>query len=163
MSNAPTRHEAWFSVVEAYQTCNRLYEAMLQRFDLTVSQFDVLCAIEGLGADAQPKHIAERLVVTRGNVTGLLKGLVKRDLVTLHNHPEDGRARLCALTQRATQLMPQVRSAARRFIEVQLAPFSAQDLTHTHRLMTAMTQHLRTLNPAQLFDPASLGAQEKPA
>ena len=65
---------SWFAVVRAYQECNRRYAQMLEHFDLTIPQFDVLTAIRRLPA-ATPKQIADELVVTRGNISGLLQRL----------------------------------------------------------------------------------------
>ena len=64
---------SWFTVVKAYLECNRRYAEMMQHFDLTIAQYDVLAAIESLGEDALPKGIADRLVVTRANISGVIR------------------------------------------------------------------------------------------
>ena len=142
-----TPEAAWFSVVRAYQVCTQQYEAMLSEFGLTVPQFDVLSAVRSLGTDALPKNIAERLLVTRGNISGLLKRLEQHGLIAQDPHPEDGRARVCRLTATGQDRLYHARAAAARFIEAQLAPFSADDMARTHMTMTKMATHLRALDP----------------
>ena len=77
---------AWFAVVRAYQLCTRQYERMLDVFGLTIPQFDVMSVIDQLDHRAMPKDIAEHLVVTRGNITAVLKRLESRSLVETRAH-----------------------------------------------------------------------------
>ena len=74
---------SWLAVVRAYQECTRRYAQMLDHFDLTIPQFDVLTAIRRHEPAATPHLIAQDLLVTRGNITGVLQRLQEHDLVTL--------------------------------------------------------------------------------
>lgn len=149
-AHAELAESAWFAVVLAYQACNRKYEQMLGTFGLTLPQFEAVMAIERLGEQALPKHIAEELLVTRGNVTGVLERLRARGLIRLHAHPVDGRARVASLTAEGTRVSAQARAAASRFIEAQLAPFSAEEMVATRQTMVRMRAHLATLDPDAL-------------
>ncbi len=137
----------WFAVVEAYQACNRRYSAMLREFDLTIPQYDVLNAIDKLGDDARPKQIADELVVTRGNVTGLLTRLQERRLIRTRQSESDGRSFLCELTRRGESLLDDARAAAALFITEQLAPFDDDSKTEMLATMQQMKAHLETLDP----------------
>ena len=137
----------WFAVVEAYQTCNRRYSAMLKEFDLTIPQYDVLSAIDKLGERAQPKQIADELVVTRGNVTGLLTRLQERRLIRTRQSESDGRSFLCELTHRGETLLGDARAAAALFIAEQLAPFDDASKTEMESTMRRMQAHLESLDP----------------
>ncbi|MEM6514430.1 MAG: MarR family transcriptional regulator [Pseudomonadota bacterium] len=137
----------WFAVVEAYQICNRRYSAMLREFDLTIPQYDVLSAIDKLGNRAQPKQIADELLVTRGNVTGLLTRLQERRLIRTRQSQSDGRSFLCELTRRGETLLNDARSAASLFITEQLAPFDDASKTEMESTMRRMQRHLEALDP----------------
>lgn len=150
---------SWFAVVRAYQECNRRYSQMLASFDLTVPQFDVMTAISALGADATPKAIAERLVVTRGNITGVLQRLQQRSLIATEPHGRDGRSFVCRLTKGGRTVLSEARGAAALFIERQLAPFDDAELRDTERTMTQMHAHLQTIDPADVAAEA-LSAME---
>ena len=138
------------SVVRTYQCCTRQYERMLGELGLTIAQFDVLVSIQRLGDEALPKNIAETLLVTRSNITPVLQRLRQRGLVELRRHPKDGRARIAQLTALGGQELSRALPAAKRFVEAQMAPFSADDIRTTQRLMDRMHRHLLSLNPVDI-------------
>jgi DNA-binding MarR family transcriptional regulator len=146
---------SWFAVVRAYLECTRRYTQMLQAFDLTVTQFDVLNTIAKLGDQAMPKAIAEAMVVTRGNVTGVLHRLRDRGLLTTREQPHDARSFVCELTPQGMRTLERARAAASRFITEQLAPFADAELRDTEQLMVRMRAHLQTLDPAAIAYPDS--------
>lgn len=146
---------SWFAVVRAYLECNRRYTQMLQAFDLTVTQFDVLNTIDRLGDGAIPKAIADAMLVTRGNVTGVLQRLQDHGLVTTREQAHDARSFVCELTPAGASKLAVARSAASRFIAAQLAPFDDDELRGTEQLMIRMRAHLQTLDPAAIADPGS--------
>ena len=152
---------SWFAVVKTYLECSRRYTEMLSYFDLTVTQYEVLAAIENLGDEAQPKTIAHRLLVTRANITGVTKRLQERGLVDTVEHNSDGRSFVCVPTRAGRQLLKKTHAAVHRFVSAQLAPFSTEDLAQTRELMQAMHRHLETLDPAALARPAPLSRTPK--
>lgn len=141
---------AWLSVVQAYRTCEAQFERLLAHFELSTAQYEVLNIVHESGGSAQPTQIAERLLVTRGNITGLLARLEAGGWVRLAAHPTDGRARVCELTTRAKHVVVEARAAASRFIELQCAPFTAGELAVTREIMDRMRAHLATMDVAQI-------------
>lgn len=138
---------SWFAVVRAYNECTRRYARLLRHFGLTIPQFDAMSAIHQLAGDATPKAIAERLVVTRGNITGVLQRLKDRGLLATRHNDHDGRSFVCRLTAPGQTLLGQARSAAALFIDEQLSPFDDEALRDTERRMTRMHAHLQTIDP----------------
>lgn len=138
---------AWLAVVRAYQKCTRRYAALLEAFDLTIPQFDALSAIAKLGDAATPKAIAEELIVTRGNVSGVLRRLVDSGLIDTRDNETDGRSFLCELTAAGRRRLADARVAAASFIEHQLEPFDDATLVATEAVMQRMESHLDTLDP----------------
>ena len=149
----PATERTWLAVVHAYQLCARRYEQLLARLDLTPAQYDALSAIQRLAEDAQPAKIAEELLVSRGNVTGLLNRLAVRGWIRLRPHPADGRARIAQLTPAGQTLVNRARPLARAFIEAQMEPFSRADLDSTRKLMERMQRHLQQLDPDTISPP----------
>lgn len=141
---------SWFAVVRTYQECNRRYAALLKHYGLTVTQFDVLNAILRLGAEATPHAIAAELVVTRGNITGVLQRLQDHGWIETRRHVVDGRSFVCELTANGHRQVERARRAAALFIEQQLAPFTDDELRQTRELMDRMRQHLFTVDPAAI-------------
>ena len=146
---------SWFAVVRAYQECNRRYAQLLKRFDLTIPQFDVLNAVRQLGAQATPRAIADELVVTRGNITGVLHRLQERSLMVTRHHAHDGRSFVCTLTSTGIALLQEARLAAATFVKCQLAPFADRELQETETQMQRMRQHLRTIDPDEIVGEIS--------
>jgi DNA-binding MarR family transcriptional regulator len=125
---------------------------MLDRIGLTSPQFDVLATVDKLGEAATPRAIAERLLVTRGNVTGLLKRLKARGLLATRVHAHDGRSFVCVLTKDGEEALGRGLAAAQLFVREQLAPFSADELAVTSDIMQRMQRHLETLAIGDLAD-----------
>lgn len=151
---------SWFAVVRSYLECSRRYGRMLEHFGLTTTQFDVLMAIDSLGEGAVPKAIAERLVVTRANITGVLKRLQKQKLVSTHTHERDSRSFICVLTLQGCEVRARAHAASSRFIRAQLGPFNDEELCGVGTLMRRMHAHLQTLDPIALaMDDASIAVK----
>ncbi|MEJ2385663.1 MAG: alpha/beta fold hydrolase [Xanthomonadales bacterium] len=144
--------ESWLAVIQAYQTCTRRYAQMLEHFGLTIPQFDVMTAVRRLRDDATPKAIADQLLVTKGNVTGLVSRLEARGVLVRRPHSTDGRSFYCELTNDGLALYREARAAAARFVGAQLAPFEDEDLARTREQMRRMREHLETLDPHGIAD-----------
>ncbi len=144
--------ESWLSVVHAYLACTRRYAQMLEHFDLTIPQFDLMSAVYRQRGNATPKAIAADMFVTPGNVTGLMTRLEAQGLLARRPHATDGRSCCCELTEDGLALFREARAAASRFISAQLQPFDDDDLTRTRDQMLEMRAHLDALDPHSLAD-----------
>ncbi|MEL6366435.1 MAG: MarR family transcriptional regulator [Pseudomonadota bacterium] len=154
-SRASLERSAWLAVVQAYQVCTRQYTRMLSAYDLTVAQFDALTRIQELGQRQEhvtPHEIAEAMLVTRGNLTGLIRRLQERHLLSTQPHPEDGRSVTCQLTTIGVELLTEAQRASAVFIQEQLEPFGTQSLIETREQMRAMAAHLETLDPDNIVE-----------
>ena len=138
-------HESWMAVVHAYQACTRRYAQMLEHFGLTIPQFDLMSVVHRQRDRATPKRIADEMIVTKGNVTGLITRLESQGLLARQPHDTDGRSFYCTLSEEGTTVFRRARTAAARFVEAQLAPFSDPELDHTRNQMHRMREHLEQL------------------
>jgi DNA-binding MarR family transcriptional regulator len=82
---------------------------LFAQHDLTPPQWDVLCAL----AQADPggmmlSEISQQLLVTGGNITGLVDRLEEAGLVKRLPHPQDRRVVLAVLTERGEEVYGQV-------------------------------------------------------
>lgn len=78
----------------------------LRHLGLSPSAFNVLMSLRNTpGAVLEPCQLAERLLVSRPSMTGLLDTLQAKGLVVRRPHPEDGRRVLVALTDDAEALL----------------------------------------------------------
>ncbi|MEM9492655.1 MAG: MarR family transcriptional regulator, partial [Myxococcota bacterium] len=104
-------------------------------------------AINKHAPEATPKAIAEELVVTRGNITGVLNRLHERELIDTRQHATDGRSFVCELTGQGQALLKRARAGAGAFIRQQLSMFDDDELQLTMHNMQRMEAHLREMNP----------------
>lgn len=79
--------------------------AFFRPFGLSVATFNVLMILNGAGGPLCPYEIGERLLVTRGTVTGLLDSLERQGLIVRTVHPEDRRMLLIEATPKARKLL----------------------------------------------------------
>jgi DNA-binding MarR family transcriptional regulator len=145
---------SWFAVVGAYQECHRRYARLLAAHGLTVTQFDALLAVGRLGEAATPAAIAEMLVVTRGNLSGVFDRLRGRDLITIRPSEQDRRSYTVSLTAAGEHALAGAQRAAAAFIDRQLAPFDDDELRQTEAIMNRMRDHLLTLDPDRIAEAA---------
>lgn len=137
----------------AYQTCERQYARLLAAFDLSIAQFDVLNVIDELGDQAAPAQIAQKLVVTKGNISGLLKRLADPGWIAFSRHEHDGRSFVCRLKPKAVAVLAQARQASAQFITLQLSPFSDAELAVVAQQMDVMRAHLERIDPELITAP----------
>lgn len=76
-----------------------------RRFGLTGSTFNVLMILDGAPEPLSPHQLGERLLVTRGTVTGLLDTLQRQGLIRRIPHPDDRRMLLIELTETGRTLL----------------------------------------------------------
>lgn len=81
----------------------------------SMAAFNVLSVLAGDPAPLRPSTIAERMLVTRPTVTGLLESLERRGLVRRSHDPTDGRSRSVELTPAARRIVDRLVPAMHRF------------------------------------------------
>ena len=91
--------QAWLRIVRVYQKVERQLERILDEADLTLPQFDVLANL-GMSEGITQQELAERLLVTKGNVCGLLDRMETAGLVERRPSPTDRRANHLYMTDR---------------------------------------------------------------
>jgi DNA-binding MarR family transcriptional regulator len=88
----------------------------------SIGAFNVLTILHGERESLAPSTIAERMIVTRGTVTGILDSLERRGLIERARHSDDGRMRLVSITakgKRAVQkILPELHRAEREWFGV---------------------------------------------
>ena len=160
MNRAKLESRSWLAVIRAYQECTRRYAQLLGHYELTAPQLDVLSAINKHAPEATPKAIAEELVVTRGNITGVLNRLHERELIETRQHATDGRSFVCELTASGRTLLRRAMSAGGEFIREQLAIFEDDELESTMRQMQRMEAHLREMDPDAIAAAESVASYD---
>ena len=90
-----------------YHKVQRYETAHLAHYDLTLPQFDVLAQLSR-GEGITQQALADKLLVTKGNVCGLLDRMTEQGLAERREDPEDRRAHMLHLTPKGKGLIQTV-------------------------------------------------------
>ncbi|HRD76421.1 MAG TPA: MarR family transcriptional regulator [Hyphomicrobiaceae bacterium] len=88
-----------------------LRRRLRSRFDVTLPQFDVLAQLEREPDGLKLVELSRRLMVTKGNLTGLVDTLVEAGLVAREAVPGDRRAQNIRLTRGGTDQFSRMAAA----------------------------------------------------
>jgi DNA-binding MarR family transcriptional regulator len=117
----------WVRLAKCYGLVLREVRAASEDSPLTLPQFDVLAQLlrnaEGMTAGA----LSEALLVTAGNVTGLVDRLEAQGLVSRRSHPGDARVRIVRLTAQGKRVATREVERHERLLEDIFARLDASE------------------------------------
>jgi DNA-binding MarR family transcriptional regulator len=113
----------WMRLARVFQKVNRASTEQLRAWDLSVAQFDVLAQL-GSDEGITQQELADRLLVTKGNVCQLLDRMQQSGLITRR---QEGRANHLFLTPTGHALFKQVVPAHEACIAEQLESLSREE------------------------------------
>jgi MarR family 2-MHQ and catechol resistance regulon transcriptional repressor len=106
----------WVALARCYSTFAKAIGPRVQEYDLTVPQFGTLEALYHLGP-LSLGELAEKLLVTGGNVTYVMDRLEGRGLVARYRSPDDRRVVHAKLTAEGRDLIKSVFPGHAEYIE----------------------------------------------
>jgi DNA-binding MarR family transcriptional regulator len=109
---------------------------------LTLPQFDVLAQIHRKPEGMMPRQLTQELLVTAGNLTGIVDRLVRLGFAERRPVPEDRRAVRICLTGRGRRLMQRAIPRHSRDLEAMLGRVPAADLTRLRHLLGRVSRAL---------------------
>lgn len=140
MKGDPTAVSAWLRLLKTHGLVLReLRRRVPDR--LTLPQFDVLAQLHRHGS-MSPRDLTRALLVTAGNLTGIVSRLVNLGLVSRHRVPEDGRAVRLELTPRGRQLMRRAIPRHRQDVSALFSVLPAGELRRLRLLLGTLNQGL---------------------
>ena len=131
----------WIHLMRVYDKMQHRSMRHLAEYDLTTPQFDVLAQLkvnEGISQQA----LSEQLLVTKGNVCGLIDRLESRGLVERREDPEDRRSNRLYLTEEAHALADEVIPAHEDFIRQQMSALREDEQRALHKLLRDLDKSL---------------------
>ncbi|MFN2614683.1 MAG: MarR family winged helix-turn-helix transcriptional regulator [Actinomycetota bacterium] len=97
--------ETVVNVLRAGALLNAELNRKLRAFGLSLATFNVLMILDGDDRPLCPYEIGDRLLVTRGTVTGLLDSLERLGMTRRFAHPDDRRMLLVEMTPKARKTL----------------------------------------------------------
>jgi len=127
-SASKQRLRLWLRLLRATRAIEaELRERLRVRFALTLPQFDVLAALARKPDGITMTELSRMLIVSNGNVTGIIDRLVGDKLVARQPAPGDRRSFLVRLTAKGQSHFAAVARAHQEWIDRLLSDFDAAD------------------------------------
>jgi MarR family 2-MHQ and catechol resistance regulon transcriptional repressor len=107
----------WVALARCYSTFSKAIAVKVQEYDLTVPQFGTLEALYHLGP-LTLGELADKLLVTGGNVTYVMDRLESRGLVARYRSEDDRRVVNAELTREGRELVASVFPGHAEYVEM---------------------------------------------
>src|SRR5438874_6620696 len=130
----------WMRLARVYQKVQLRTQRHLRKFGLTTAQFDVLAHV-GSAPGLTQQDLARRLLVTKGNVCGLVDRMEEAGLLERQSDAQDRRVHRLQLTSSGRRLYEDVVPAHEQLISAAFSELRAVD-------REALRHALRRLDPS---------------
>lgn len=119
----------WLRLLSTTMVVEKTIRARLaKRFDTTLPRFDILAALDRQREGLLMKELSASLMVSNGNVTGLVERLIQDGLIERLSVPEDRRHVRVRLTRRGKRHFAAMAAAHEKWIEELFARLSEQEV-----------------------------------
>lgn len=142
LPETPDPLRVWFRVIRLHRRAFAAIAGELRGIGLSIPQFDLISTLterEGLSQ----QELAERLYVTKGNVSGLVDRLVEAGLVERRAIPGDRRSHALHLTDKGRALAQRGIAIQRDYVSRTLGRLPVQDLAELERIVLAWREAAR--------------------
>ena len=141
MKKKSTGAALWIRLAKCYDLMIREVRDLPARSGLTLPQFDAMVQLLRRSDGMPAGELSRALLVTAGNVTGIIARLEERQLIR-STRPQDGRFKVLTLTQRGRRMaQTEVRRHERRLNEI----FSGLSPARRAKLRESLDALRRTL------------------
>jgi DNA-binding MarR family transcriptional regulator len=130
---------AWLRLFRVFQKIDRASSEHLRTWGLSTAQFDILARV-GASRGITQQELADRLLVTKGNISQLLDRMEKLGLL---RRCQEKRSNILVLTEQGQALYDRVVPAQEQLIEEQLASLSSSEIGDLQRLLRKVDHALR--------------------
>jgi DNA-binding MarR family transcriptional regulator len=121
-------------------TCKEVIESEVRRrlrdtFEVTLPRFDLLAQLERTPNGMTLGELSQRMMVTNGNVTGVVDRLVEQGLINRRPSPKDRRAQIVSLTAEGRRFFRAMARANGDWLGDMLAELTADEIETLMRLL----------------------------
>jgi len=133
------RLRLWLQLLKATRHVeNRLRENMRNSFATTLPRFDVLAMLDRAPEGLRMSDLSARLMVSNGNVTGIIDRLVKDGLVVRVPIEGDRRATLVRLTQKGREAFAEMAATHEAWVNELFAPLGRDDIERAIEMLALL-------------------------
>ncbi|MFD0676800.1 MULTISPECIES: MarR family winged helix-turn-helix transcriptional regulator [unclassified Paenibacillus] len=140
--NPPLHTQAFFSLVEATAHLVGISEKYWQSKGLNGARIRILVEISKEGGTILPSVLAQKIGVTKPNISLLLVPLENEGWIRRANHPKDGRKTVISITSEGQSLLLSHLPGNRQSIEEQMKGLEEQELNQLIVLLNKLTRSI---------------------
>jgi DNA-binding MarR family transcriptional regulator len=152
VAERPDDHKSELRLWLRLFTCKMLIEGEVRRrlrdtFDVTLPRFDLMAQLDRAPSGMTLGELSQRMMVSNGNVTGLVDRLVAQGLIDRRPSPTDRRAQLVSLTAEGRRFFRSLARANADWIGEIFAGLSHDEIEELMRLLgKAKTSARKAIN-----------------
>ncbi|MDR0140167.1 MarR family winged helix-turn-helix transcriptional regulator [Metabacillus idriensis] len=132
----------WFRLSRVYNHNIRRNNEHLKEWDLTSAQFDVLIQV-GISKEISQKELAQKLFVTKGNITQLIGKMERLGWV---QRKQDWKTKTISLTDKGKQLYSEVVPEQEDFQASQFYGLEQEEQKQLINLLKKVQKHMESLS-----------------
>jgi DNA-binding MarR family transcriptional regulator len=121
---------------------NTIRSRLRTTFDITLPRFDLMAQLERQPEGLRMGELSRRMMVTGGNVTGIVAQLEREELVARVTDPQDGRAFVVRLTPAGRTAFATMAAVHEGWVAELFRDIPAADKTTMIALLDKMKQQL---------------------
>jgi DNA-binding MarR family transcriptional regulator len=129
-------------------TCTNLIEANVRNllranFDTTLPRFDLLAQLDRAPDGLTMGELSSRLMVSGGNVTGLVEALRRDGMVARKPHPADRRSQIISLTAKGRRFFHDMTPVHEQWIDRLLGGMTRAEMEQLFELLAKLKRSTR--------------------
>lgn len=126
----------WLRMLSCSNAIERDVRSRLRReFSVTLPRFDLMAALERHPEGLSMSQLSESLMVSNGNVTGIVDRLVREGMLDRHARPNDRRSYLITMTASGRRNFDEMARAHEAWINDFFARLSDEDIASLTALL----------------------------
>ncbi|MDH3441202.1 MAG: MarR family transcriptional regulator [Gammaproteobacteria bacterium] len=137
--SSPRSKEAirtWLRLLSCEMVIEQRLRSMFRKdFSVTLPQFDVLSELERAGRKMTMSELSRELMVSNGNVTGVIDRLEKNGFVTRTRAEHDRRVQYIELTSKGRREWEGMAASHERWLDEMMSELSMTDMTDLQKLL----------------------------
>ena len=137
---------AWLYLARLFNRLDKLHNRVLAEFGLSHAQFDVLSQLQARPGLSQ-QQLAQRMLVTKGNVCGLIDRMEREAWVERRPNRDDRRVNDLHLTERGRQLFLRAAPEIEAAVAAMFSPLDQAELVHLTTLLGRLDREQRQWQP----------------
>lgn len=130
---------AWIRLARVFQKLDRATVVHLRPWELNVAQFDVLTQV-GSSQNITQQELADRLLVTKGNISQLIDRMEGRGLL---NRCQEGRTNVLVLTEKGQKLYEETVPKQEDMIAAQFSALTNEETEQLLRILRKLDRSIR--------------------